>query len=214
MKKLTGALHEVWDHVPESAKHKLTEAGFKAKAASEQTQETGDIMSLLKQHVESLPDPIKLALQEPEPTKTQAGFEASHTFKQATGKLRDLGHRKLQLQSKIDVAKESLRDMLTELQALQAQIDQTQQEVNRITKEYEAKVLAQAEGNEVHAKAVCEKSELSTLLAHIGVTLTEEQQAKLKEMTDSQDNKRRKVEKPDVEMPLDCERPPGLQQQG
>ena len=195
-KDIQAALSGAWDGLEPQLQQALQEAGFKPKVP-EKTEP--DLMQLLQQHAGELPEAVRAAIAVPEPpapSPTEVGLEAADRYKQAVGKLRDLGHRKLQLQGKIEVAKKGLRTMLDELKALQEAIGEAQASVDDLGRDYQEKVLTQASD----LKTVQEQ--VQDALTEVGLQIPEDQVQRLQEALESQAKRRRKVEP--------AELPPGL----
>ena len=126
----------------------------------------------------------------------QEGLEASKDFKSATGRLRELGSKKLHLQTKIDVTRAMLKSQLEEMRALITEVEASQAEVTRISAEYEAKVLAGTveESPEPAQGVQAVQAERSPVAQDVIHSLTEElrqarEQISLLQLTQSQQQK-------------------------
>ena len=137
---LQEAIVSVWGTLPQQ-----TQEAMKIVGVEPPQQKDPDLLELLRAQQESLPAEIRAvneARAPPPKTPVQQGLEASKDFKAATGRLRELGSKKLHLQTKIDVTKSMLKTQLDEMRALILEVEACQAEVTKISAEYEAKVLA------------------------------------------------------------------------
>eukprot|EP00439_Symbiodinium_sp_Y106_P037752 s3940_g4.t1 len=123
----------------------LKKAGFQHESSGAAGQPKEDpLLTLLKSRERELPQEVKDALHASEPKETpeQAAAVASREYKSCTIKLRDLGHKKVQLQARIDdTNKAKLREQLESMKDLMTQIDEAQKEVAKVAEQFKNTVL-------------------------------------------------------------------------
>ena len=164
----------IWASLDEGAKQAAKEKGYNFDPAP-MPPKTVDL-ELLKTHLDRLPDEVKEHAQGiVEPTKTPAeqGRECSRAFKDASGNLRSLAERKIQLQGRIDNVKESLRTLLLEMQTLTEEIKSAESEAQRSQEALAKQMLHDTQAPH---------DGVSGLLAQLGIDLTDEQKDKLAEL--------------------------------
>ena len=149
-----------------------------------------ELRVILKNHEASLPQEVKDKLHESEPKETpeQAALSASREYKTCTVKLRDLGHKKVQLQARVDDTKARLREQLESMKELMTQIDTAQAEVNKVAEQFKRTVLV----NDAADEPPSGDTTLTQLLTELGISLTPEQQDKLKAVEEGHAIKKRK----------------------
>ena len=108
------------------------------------------VHSILRVRWDSLPQDLKGSLEgllrvEPPtpaaPTREQEQWQVTKDFKQASGKLRDLGQQKLAIESKLAKAKAVLEEQQAQLTKVQQKLAEQQQEVEACSRKYAEKVL-------------------------------------------------------------------------
>ena len=127
-------------------------------------------------------------------TPSQAASQASQSWQSAAGKLKHIADQKIGLQKRIDMAKESLRQLLQEMIVLNEQAERAQKAV-------------EASSGLLKEKVFCESAadmEVDSILHELGVSLNEEQEKKLHEINAEREAKRRRTQ----EGPT----PPGLEE--
>ncbi|CAE7907902.1 SIAE [Symbiodinium sp. KB8] len=105
------------------------------------------------------------------PQKCDENYYGAYGYAQildAVAKLKGPGNRKLVLQSKIDEAKAGLRSLLGEMQELQADIKDAQQQVERVSGEYQERVFQEPAG-------MSEAMDVEEVLGKLGLELNEDQ---------------------------------------
>ena len=131
--RILKALEGVWEMLPDEARQEMTKVGFRPPVAAEPTAEEA-LLTMLQQHEEELPQEIQKMIQArvsgPPPSATEVEIKATNDLKGASGRLRDLGHKKIRLQGRIDEVKAVLtglyaemKDLLQELQEAEAKME-------------------------------------------------------------------------------------------
>ena len=139
-KELTPAQLETAKGLFESATEEQKEV-LKLMGVEQPTQPTPDLTELCRQHIDTLPESIKLLLEKQnEPEKAPAVTETSRKFKVATADLRELILKKGTLQLKINKTKTAYTDLLLEMQQLQDTLSKQQQEVTILQQELQDRV--------------------------------------------------------------------------
>ena len=130
--KVLQALGVAWDSVPEEVQKNLKEAGYKPPKAQVK-EEVDDLADLCQKHEAALPEEVKAYLKglkaSQEVTPSQAASQASQSWQSAAGKLKHIADQKIDLQKRIDMAKESLRQLLQEMIVLNEQAERAQKAV-------------------------------------------------------------------------------------
>ena len=157
-----------------------------------------DLTDLCQKHEAALPEEVKAYLKglkaSQEVTPSQAASQASQSWQSAAGKLKHIADQKIGLQKRIDMAKESLRQLLQEMIVLNEQAERAQKAV-------------EASSGLLKEKVFCESAadmEVDSILNELGVSLNEEQEKKLHEIKAEREAKRRRTQ----EGPT----PPGLEE--
>ena len=195
--KVLQALGVAWDNVPEEVQKNLQEAGYRPPKAQVK-EEVDDLTDLCQKHEAALPEEVKAYLKglkaSQEVTPSQAASQASQSWQSAAGKLKHIADQKIGLQKRIDMAKESLRQLLQEMIVLNEQAERAQKAV-------------EASSGLLKEKVFCESAadmEVDSILHELGVSLNEEQEKKLHEIKAEREAKRRRTQ----EGPT----PPGLEE--
>ena len=178
---------ENWDSLPEAVQKELRRQGVDPHAQKEEEEEP--LLKLLQEHKHSLPVSVQLELEKrepPAPTALEQGEACSKKLSQATGRLKGLVKKQLGLQESINETKEALRLLLGDMQSTMAAIAESQREVEEAKKELVVEPGPPAPGPA--------DMEIDELLGHIGVELTADQQAGLKEKI--AESKKRKLGPP------------------
>ena len=168
-RKLKRAVGTVWDQIPPEAQAKLQKAGWKGPTAKPKEAEDpmDPLLLLLKHHKAQLPDEVQTALEEatqaPEPTMAEKAQQSN---------------RQIHLQGTIDETKESLRMQLLEMQETTSKIEQAEQAVVA-AKEALAQAVA---ATPIPTETTADPMDIDSIMSQLGVTLTEEQVAKLSEI--------------------------------
>ena len=173
--KVLQALGVAWDSVPEEVQKNLKEAGYKPPKAQVK-EEVDDLADLCQKHEAALPEEVKAYLKGLKPsqevTPSQAASQASQSWQSAAGKLKHIADQKIDLQKRIDMAKESLRQLLQEMIVLNEQAERAQKAV-------------EASSGLLKERVFCETAadmEVDSILQELGVSLNEEQERKLHEI--------------------------------
>ena len=162
------------------------EAGYKPPKAQVK-EEVDDLTDLCQKHEAALPEEVKAYLKglkaSQEVTPSQAASQASQSWQSAAGKLKHIADQKIGLQKRIDMAKESLRQLLQEMIVLNEQAERAQKAV-------------EASSGLLKEKVFCESAadmEVDSILHELGVSLNEEQEKKLHEIKAEREAKRRRT---------------------
>ena len=169
-KELTPAQIETAKGLFESATEEQQEV-LKLMGVEQPTQPTPDLTELCRQHIDTLPESIKLLLEKQnEPEKAPTVTETSRKFKVATADLRVLILKKSTLQLKINKTKTAYTDLLLEMQQLQDTLSKQQQEVT---------ILQQELQDRVQEDQPLTGPNLLQTLQDLGIQVSDEQAAKL-----------------------------------
>ena len=178
---------EHWDSLPEAVQKELCRQRVDPAARKEEEEEP--LLKLLQEHKDALPVKVQLELAKREPAAPTAqaqGEVGSKKLSQATGRLKGLVKKQLSLQESINETKEALRLLLSDMQSTMADIAESQRQVEEAKKELSAVVVEQGPPAPEPVDM-----EIDELLGHIGIALTEEQQAALKKKLE--ENKKRSL---------------------
>ncbi|CAE6969603.1 unnamed protein product [Symbiodinium sp. CCMP2592] len=184
-RRLKRAVTTIWDQIPEDARARLTQAGWKGPPKQKDAVEsqTDPLLSLLVQRQDDLPEDIRTALVEattgPEPSPGEKAMQSNKNLTKASSRLRVLIHKKIKLLESIEEAKESLRLQLQELQETTEKIHEAENAVEKAKLE-----LTKAVGTPTGVQDVPvtpEPMDVDELVTILGLTLSDEQQEKLAE---------------------------------
>ncbi|CAE7263410.1 unnamed protein product [Symbiodinium sp. CCMP2592] len=175
MKDSGAATQALWASASPEQKSLLQQLGFQDPNHAE----PADLKSLVKAHMDQLPDSLKKAIESlepraPEPTATELMLSATKKFKSSSSELRQLIQKSAGLQIKIDRAKAVYADLLDQMKNVQTELSDKQSEVTQLQKDLEAKVQSGAE-----SPSVPDKATVLLALTQCGITLSSEQQALL-----------------------------------
>ncbi|CAE7234573.1 unnamed protein product [Symbiodinium sp. CCMP2592] len=191
--RILKSLRKVWADLPDEARTQLSDAGFEAPQTSDVDMEP-DLLALLQNNVERLPECIRQALPPPPPEPTpdplKEGRESGNALRRSILKLKQLGQEKLRLQEEINKTKTKLHDLLRGMQELQEAISEATDVARKCSDTYERGVL-------LHVP----KSEVDLVLEALGLSpeaLTEDHKANLNALRAS------------IKPPPDMQAPPGL----
>ncbi|CAE7698902.1 unnamed protein product [Symbiodinium sp. CCMP2592] len=191
--RILKSLRRVWGDLPAEAKSQLNDAGFEAPQAPDIEMEP-DLLTLLQENLEHLPECIRQALPppppEPVPDPLKEGRESGNALRRSILKLKQLGQEKLRLQEDINKTKSKLHDLLRSMQSLQKAISEATDIARKCSDAYETGVL-------LHAP----KSEVDLVLEALGLSpeaLTETQRANLQAL------------RTPAKQPAEVSAPPGL----
>ncbi|CAE7635150.1 unnamed protein product [Symbiodinium sp. CCMP2592] len=149
----------VWADLPDEARTQLSDAGFEAPQTSDADMEP-DLLALLQDNVERLPECIRQALPPPPPEPTpdplKEGRESGNALRRSILKLKQLGQEKLRLQEEINKTKTKLHDLLRGMQELQEAISEATDVARKCSDTYERGVL-------LHALTEDQKANLNAL---------------------------------------------------
>ena len=171
-----GPAHQaLWESASQEQRALLQQLGFQSPHSSEPS----DLKTLIKAHMDQLPEPLKQAIAsleppEPTPTVTQQVLSATKKFKPSTNELRQLIQKSAGLQVKIDRAKAAYAELLEQMKTVQAELSDKQLEVTALQKDLESKIQP---GTEV--QSLPGKDAVLLALTQCGITLSSEQQALL-----------------------------------
>ena len=211
-KELAPAQVEIAKGLFESATEEQKDV-LKLMGVEQPAQPTPDLTELCRQHIDALPESIKMLLEkQTEPEKAPTVTETSRKFKVAAADLRELILKKSTLQLKINKTKTTYTDLLTEMQQLQEVLSKQQQEVTALQQELQ---------DRVQAEQPPPGPSLLQTLQDLGVQISDEQAAKLAgfrfQVAEAEDAKLPAESEKDPPPPgnlptdMDLESPPGLQ---
>ena len=165
----------LWESASAEQRAWLHQLGFQSPHPSEPS----DLKTLIKAHMDQLPETLKQAiasLEPPEPvlSATQQVLSATKKFKSSTNELRQLIHKSAALQVKIDRAKAAYAGLLDQMKSVQTELADKQMEVAKLQKELESKVQSGAELPNLPGKEA-----VLLALTQCGIVLSSEQQALL-----------------------------------
>ncbi|CAE7033136.1 unnamed protein product [Symbiodinium sp. CCMP2592] len=158
-RRLKRAVTTIWDQIPEEARSRLVQAGWKGPPKQKDAVEsqTDPLLSLLVQRQDELPEDLT----------------------RASSRLRVLIHKKIKLLESIEEAKESLRLQLQELQETTEKIHEAENAVEKAKLELTKAVGTPAGVQDVPVTP--EPMDVDELVTILGLTLSDEQQEKLAE---------------------------------
>ena len=188
--KVLKALDELWGQIPSEAQLALQKAGFQKKQKEEVTSPEDPLVALLENHKDRLPEEVKAALNERQeglkPTAKEQATNATNDLKLASSKLRELGHRKIQLQTKIDATKSTLAGLYEDMKLLLAELVEAEKKSSELTKAFHETVL------QVPTEQAVPELDLREVMKTLGVDLSEEQNKRLHELQAEHGAKKRK----------------------
>ena len=203
--KIFRALEGVWKLLPDEARQEMTKVGFKPPAAAEPTAEES-LLAMLQAHEAELPQEIRALVQTrvqgPPPSATEVEIKATNDLKGASGRLRDLGHKKIRLQGRIDEVKAVLTGLYGEMKDLLQELKEAEANMDALAQAFKAKVLQTPTSMEA------EEFDCETALATIGVALDTTQSQKLQEAQAAHRQKQRQQAAEQALAQVGC--PPGL----
>ena len=171
-----GPAHQaLWESASQEQRALLQQLGFQ----SPHSAEPSDLKTLIKAHMDQLPEALKQAIAsleppEPTPTVTQQVLSATKKFKSSTNELRQLIQKSAGLQVRIDRAKAAYAELLDQMKTVQAELSDKQLEVTTLQKDLESKIQSGAE-----VRSLPGKEAVLLALTQCGITLSSEQQALL-----------------------------------
>ena len=171
-----GPAHQaLWASASQEQRALLLQLGFQSPHSSEPS----DLKTLIKAHMDQLPESLKQAIAsleppEPAPTVTEQVLSATKKFKASTNDLRQLIQKSAALQVKIDRAKAAYAELLEQMKTVQADLSEKQLEVTALQKDLESKIQPGAEEQNLPGKDA-----VLLALTQCGITLSSEQQALL-----------------------------------
>ena len=171
-----GPAHQaLWASASQEQRALLLQLGFQSPHSSEPS----DLKTLIKAHMDQLPESLKQAIAsleppEPAPTVTEQVLSATKKFKASTNDLRQLIQKSAALQVKIDRAKAAYAELLEQMKTVQADLSEKQLEVTALQKDLESKIQPGAEEPSLPGKDA-----VLLALTQCGITLSSEQQALL-----------------------------------
>ena len=203
--KIFGTLEGVWKLLPDEARQEMTTVGFKPPAAAEPTAEES-LLAMLQAHEAELLQEIRALaqtrVQGPPPSATEVEIKATNDLKGASGRLRDLGHKKIRLQGRIDKVKAVLTGLYGEMKDLLQELKEAEANMDALAQAFKAKVLQTPTSMEA------EEFDCATALANIGVDLDTTQSQKLQEAQAAHRQKQRQQAAEQALAQVGC--PPGL----
>ena len=136
----------LWESASSEQRAWLHQLGFQSPHPSEPS----DLKTLIKAHMDQLPETLQQAIAsleppEPVPSATQQVLSATKKFKASTNELRQLIHKSAALPVKIDRAKATYADLLDQMKTVQTELADKQLEVTKLQRELESKVQSGAE---------------------------------------------------------------------
>ena len=204
-RRLKRAVTTIWDQIPEEARSRLTQAGWRGppRVKDANDQATDPLLSLLVQRKDELPEDVRAAVVEatsaPEPTAGEKALQSNKDLSKASSRLRVLVNKKIKLLESIEEAKESLRLQLQELQETTEKIHEAETAVEKAKLELTKAVEPPPGVKDVPDTP--EPMDVEELVTALGLTLSDEQQERLAEYRARAKKRQR---------PPTVETPPGL----
>ena len=208
IQKQTGdLLLSSWNKLDATLQGKLKELGI----SPPQEDREPDLEAVLKGNLSQLPAPVKELVEKITKPQPPTEKDVATKLKQQVSTLRDLSHRKQNLQTKIDATKKAFQDLLEEMKSIQSKIAQEQAELNTTSTAYMSLVSKQPDPVQLSEDADMKDpvpEAVAGFISTLGVNLTQAQHDQLKTMlerppaTNEEDPKRRK--KADEEKDQSC----------
>ena len=180
LKGVLKTLHTNWAELASTTRDELVKAGFKPPTPPKEDP----LLLALKANKEGLPQEVKDALEAseatPAPTQEEQVVTSANVLSRAGARLKSLTKRRIDLQATITSTKETLRLQLEELQAVIKKLAQAQEEVEKSKEAIAAATLAGEHTGDNPDQVQAQT--YSKVLTQLGVTLTDEQQAKLQDI--------------------------------
>ncbi|CAE6964915.1 unnamed protein product [Symbiodinium sp. CCMP2592] len=164
------AAQALWTSANADQKALLQQLGFNDPSPSE----PADLKSLVKAHMDQLPESLKQAIASLEPQTPEQVITATRKFKASTNELRQLIQKSAGLQVKIDRAKSAYADLLDQMKSVQEELTDKQNEVAALQKDLESRVQSAPEPSALPCKEAVLRA-----LQQCGINLSSEQQALL-----------------------------------
>ena len=187
-----------WDKLDTTLQGKLKELGI----SPPQEAREPDLEAVLKDNLSQLPAPVKELVEKITKPQPPTEKDVATKLKQQVSTLRDLSHRKQNLQTKIDATKKAFQDLLEEMKTIQSKIEQEQAELNTTSTAYMSLVSKQPDPVQLSEDADMKDpvpEAVAGFISTLGVNLTQAQHDQLKTMlkrppaTNEEDPKRRKT---------------------
>ena len=177
-----------WEHLPEEFRSTLQSMGL-GKREDTKPPELADI---LKEHIDLLPDTIKAQVEKiVKPTVEITPKTEALKLKATAGHLRDLTHKKAQIQTKVDTLKDQYKQALQELQDIQLEVERIQKELKDTTEQY-AKLMEDV-AQETPEESIVTTEQMFQVIQKAGISFTEEQKIQMQKMAEENAHKKRRT---------------------
>ena len=200
IQKATGeALAPAWSSLDPALQQRLQDLGIQPPPPSPGP----DLKDVLVENMAQLPPQVRELVEKLTKPSPPTEKDIASKLKTQVSLLKDLSHKRTQLQQKIDHTKRSYQDLLDEMKSIQGRIETEQQALTATSASYmtmvnsakaDLEVLPDAEAGDPVPAAV------AGFINTLGVNLTEEQQNQLQSMlkrppsSSDEEAKRRKKE--------------------
>ena len=166
---LTKTIQEHWAQLPEAMRTQCEALGL-ATPAPPPPQ---DLPTLIKEHLQSLPQDLKAAVEKiVEPEKPEPTLASK--LKQSVGALRQLTDKKAAIQTKADAVKSQYTALLQELKELQGKIEAAQKDLQQATSMYNQQLEKEkqaADESNIDPEELTPEN-LTAIMASVGVIAT------------------------------------------
>ena len=155
-------IQEHWAQLPEAMRTQCEALGL----ATPTPPQPQDLPTLIKEHLQSLPQDLKAAVEKiVEPEKPEPTLASK--LKQSVGALRQLTDKKAAIQTKADAVKSPYTALLQELKELQGKIESAQKDLQQATSMYNQ----QLEKDNIDPEELTPEN-LTAIMASVGVIAT------------------------------------------
>ena len=171
----------IWSTLDEQLRGKLSDLGISPEVKPKEP----DLQDVLKENLTKLPTPVRELVEKITTPPPASEREVAGRLKQQVTALKDLSHKKHNLQGKIDATKRAYQELLDEMKAIQTKIEQEQTALNKTSASYMALVNSEVTATPLQSDATMSDpvpEAVAGFITNLGVNLTPEQQSQLQVM--------------------------------
>ena len=181
-KATTDLLRSSWTTLDSKLQQQLEQLGIKPTPPS---ADPDDLTHVLKENMAQLPTAVKELVERITKPPPETEKDMALKLKAQVSALRDLSHRKMVLQQKLDTAKKAYGDMLEEMKGIQSKLEAEQGALNSTSATYmemvkTTKPVVELQDGDAMEDTVPEA--VAGFITTLGVSLTPDQKAQLTTM--------------------------------
>ena len=181
-KATTDLLRASWTSLDPKLQEQLGNLGIKPVPPSTDPE---DLTHVLKENMAQLPTAVKELVERITKPPPETEKDMALKLKAQVSALRDLSHRKMILQQKLDTAKKAYGDMLEEMKGIHTKLEAEQGALNTTSATYMEMVKTTKPANELQEGEAMEDTvpdAVAGFINTLGVSLTPDQKAQLTTM--------------------------------